>query len=347
MVAEYIPPGASQPSGQWIYGDGSDGSLTVANERAVSDGVTSANSPIVTSETADFTDDDLGQVISDGGVNLKFGTRIVSRQSSTQVTVDLTATNDSSGTDLTIGGRIAGGRNYMTVTIPEGVTAKFEQVLNLAGNWFFCCSDSFVIDGILDLSGVDGVGMNGGGGLLVNQPGGPGSQFDASSTQGQAASASGDSGAGASGVGMPRVPAIPPGLARQAAVIQSQAAYYGGAGGPGGAGDGTNFGGGGGGGGSFVLVIARHIVHGNDNLYILKGGDAGEAGDDGTGDTGNGDCGGGAGGGNGWWMTLSDDIAGDANIDNSLGAGSPGCGAGIDGTDGESGFAVHLLNVAS
>jgi hypothetical protein len=97
-----------------------------------------------------------------------------------------------------------------------------------------------------------------------------------------------------------------------------------------GAGDGTNFGGGGGSGGVYAIICARHIVHGPDNLYLLKGGDGGPGGDDGTGSTGHGDCGGGAAGGNAWWMTISDDITGVANIDNTLGSGGAHCGTGAN-----------------
>lgn len=235
---------------------------------------------------------------------------------------------------------------YTDVTIEAGANVKVSAAAAL---WpVFRCTGTFTILGTLDLSGEDAVGLasgeGGGGGEQTDGVQAPNSFLGLSSTSGVPRGGAGGDGSSGSG-GSQASPVYPfaglgPRSGRLPESIVSPPF-----GGGGGGGDETNYGGGGGGRGNWAQIIARHVVHGADNLYNLQGGNGAPGGDDGSGATGNGDCGGGGGGGAGYWVTLSDDLAGpDANIVGGGGTGGAGCGTGTDGTDGEDGFVVHLLN---
>jgi len=91
---KFIPGANGLPQYVTKYRGMVEGNLTnpvpVPTRRAVSDGVTTVDSSIVTSDTAAFTQDDVGSVISGAGIAAL--TRIVSVDSLTQVTVSSNAT---------------------------------------------------------------------------------------------------------------------------------------------------------------------------------------------------------------------------------------------------------------
>lgn len=259
---------------------------------------------------------------------------------------------------------------YTDFTIEDGVTVK---VSSFSSGWpIIRCTGDFTINGTLDLRGIDADGFAPGdtslGGLLGLGAGASGTT-DAGTTPvetGTFLSARGTpvGGAGGDGLdgdafagGQKRNLGYPTSIGPKSGNLTTGNSVNVSLGGSSGGGDGTFYGGGGGGGGTWVLIIARRVIHGPNNLYLLdggKGGDGGDSGSDGS-PTGNGDCGGGGGGGAGYWITLSDEIDdvatnigtvgnnGPTKFDGSGGVGGAGCGVGVDGENGDDGFSVHLL----
>lgn len=256
---------------------------------------------------------------------------------------------------------------YTDVTIEAGATV---HVSSFASGWpIFRCTGTFTIDGTLDLRGNDAAGRQQGSSVLPGfqiGDGATGTQdqggqpigatlADAVSSQGTPVGGAGGNGlddnAFAGGTKVPL--GYPRSLGPRSGNLTTGVSVNIALGGSAGGGDGTNYGGAGGGGGAWALIIARHIVHGVNNLYLLNGGKGGDGGDDGSGTTGNGDCGGGGGGGAGYWITLSDTVdavsayittVGNTDPAGTGGLGGAGCGVGLDGDDGDDGFVIHLLN---
>lgn len=88
--------------------------------RVVTDGVTTNNSTTVTSATANFTAADVGKALV--GTNLPPGTAILSVTNSTTVEVTNPATASGTGITLTIGADQDIALDYITDTLPAGVT---------------------------------------------------------------------------------------------------------------------------------------------------------------------------------------------------------------------------------
>lgn len=85
-----------------------------AHKRQTSaDGVTTNNSPTVTSASASFTVDDIGRTIE--GTNIPAGAKIAVRNSSTSVDMDVNATADGTGITLTITSALTFGSTEGTV----------------------------------------------------------------------------------------------------------------------------------------------------------------------------------------------------------------------------------------
>jgi len=286
-----------------------------------------------------------------------------------------------SGLTVRIGGMILQGQ-YTDLTIPLGVTARLSpytydvavtgtvflstnivgEVLSIAS--LFQCTGTFTIDGTLDLSGANGSGTTAG--ISADQCGGgfgsPGTtstganaNLDATGNQTNgptgAPGGSGTSGLGGAGSAPfyaflwlnPAflVPSLTFIITGTFSILSGIGDLNGGGGGSG-SGDGvTNSGGASGEGGVGAVIVARHVVHGGANNYNLQGGNGanGEAAG----------CGGGGGGGMGWWVTISDDLTGTANITGTGGTGGTAGGAG--GTAGGNGDTspghVRFLNKAS
>lgn len=301
--------------------------------------------------------------------------RILSVVSPSQVVVNGLVPNTNpavTGVTVQIGGFILGGQ-YTDVTIPLGVTARMaystwdlfngdpDANAGVYSEPILQCTGTFTIDGTLDLTGADAIGTNGGVSLdyCGGCPGGAGSTTTGSNqgtnpsgsgATGPAGGSGGNGSAGNGGVGIDsgtstfyQVPWTNPVylLVNQAVNNLGGNTPTGtdptGAGGGGGGGDGLNSGGGGGEGGQFVLICARHLVHGGANNYALQGGNGAAA----TA----GFAGGGGGGGRGWWATISDDITGIAGTTGTAGTGGAGIGGGTDGGDGSLGPGqLHFLN---
>jgi hypothetical protein len=385
--------------GDWIYGSGADGAFTVNQARTVTDGMLIQNfiggtfGVSLSSATANFTAADIGQ----GVACLTSGTWpappiphfvITSIVSSTQVVL-----NTYKGQwvnyvfppvgplNVRIGGLILAGQ-FTTLTIPTGVTARLSpytydvavtgtqfnleviqgEVLPIL--YFFQCTEAFVINGTLDLSGANASGITGGisadqcgGGFGSDGQVGLGLQANADAVPGNTTNGPcggpGGAGAGAFTGGGPSPPFYAylwsnPLLMNQSigllvtSVLQNLGSEIGdpnAGGGGSGTGDGSsNPGGGSGEGGVGAIILARHIVHGPLNVYNLQGGN----GANGTAV----DCGGGGGGGQAWWTTFSDDVTGTAVIVGTSGQGGlSGGGVGMNGTKGDSSpGGVHFLN---
>lgn len=256
---------------------------------------------------------------------------------------------------------------YRDVLIEEGATVGIDW--EIANVWpIFRCTGTWRIDGTLDLAGIDATGLAGGQSPYGDGVGASGTQNSGETSvlieagsliSGPLLICEGTPMGGAGGDGAFGGGDAPePTVFRQFGpnspiVITDRSIANVPVGGSSGGGDGVNYGGGGGGAGVWAIVVARHIEHGPNNLYLVNGGAGAPGGDDGNGDTGNGDCGGGGGGGAGYWMTMSDTIddepanintVGNHSFAGTGGAGGAGCGTGTDGADGDDGFVVRLLN---
>jgi hypothetical protein len=241
----------------------------------------------------------------------------------------------SDGPHVCTDGETMDSGHFTDYTIPDGVT-----VFQPLGGVVICCTGTFTINGTISGIGPSAIDRN----PVVGVDGGGGQAGGGAS--GQREPLGGTGGDGSAGVGGAGGSSPLRMFLRSVFAITNGNGYLAGPGG-GGGGDGTNYGGAGGGGGAAnLLVFARHIAHGPDNLYDYHGGDGAPGGDDGTGATGNGDCGGGGGGGGagGWWQTISDTLTGVANANLAGGLGGAGCGTGTDGQPGQEGYQSHILN---
>lgn len=254
--------------------------------------------------------------------------------------------------------------NYTDVTIEDGATVTVSPFSSV---WpVFRCTGTFTINGTLDLSGVDAPGSGPAGGVSPygTLAGGIGNGANAAgdgdagtfplavvatggfmflSAQGTPMGGAGGDGDSSGGIGVQSF--YPKSLGPHSGLgLTADVAINAPLGGSSGGGDSVNLGGAGGSGGAWAIIAARHVVHGPDNAYNLQGGGGGDGGWDGA-TTGNGNCGGGGGGGGGYWVTISNTVdAIPANIVGTGGAGGAGCGTGTDGSKGDDGFVVHLLN---
>jgi hypothetical protein len=246
---------------------------------------------------------------------------------------------------------------YESITIPEDVTATVpwaDQNVPV-----FQVRDHFSIYGTLDLRGRDAVGRLG---VFRDLP----SAIDPAEmdTTGESSPSPADAGnvvprnsgpflGGAPGTtdAAPFFPPVEPNLSVLNLIrllhwgpagISYGVRHYG-MGGIG-AGDDEFYGGAGGGPGKIFLLMARRIIHGPNNMYMLQGGKGGDGGDDGEGNLGNGNCSGGGGGAGGWWMTMSKEIVGVAGECGTGGEGGAGCGGGEDGQPGMTGRGIHYLD---
>jgi hypothetical protein len=385
--------------GDWIYGSGMDGAFTVNNARTITDGVFDGTGATLAFESpvqANFTVADLGQAITvipldnnvvGANVNYRITTIVSPTKVLVQVNNSIASGNPAvGGLTVSIGGIIFGGQ-YTDLTIPLGVTARmsyfgwnpFDGFIPGIGPFqselepIIQCTDTFTINGTLDLTGANAVGsapgdssLRGLGDGCGGSPGGAGTtttggnsglNLFGSAGTGPNNGAGGNGSAGNGGIGGPGTPL--PGITSLGYVPWtnpivlfanyttnntggnlSSGTDASGTGGGGGGGDGVNSGGGGGEGGQFVLILARHIVHGPANNYALQGGNGANA------TAGN--CGGGGGGGAGWWATISDTLAGTANTTGVGGTGGTGIGTGTNGDNGQAGIGqLHILNKAA
>src|SRR6185437_12270997 len=116
--------------GSWIYGDGSDGELIVpVASRDITDAVLTVGSTTLTSDTADFTSDDLHTLVdvSVSDFHLAVGT-IVTINSPTSV--ELSRPSDVSTSSATIGSnRVPTGWRWTDVTVVEGATFTISPLL--------------------------------------------------------------------------------------------------------------------------------------------------------------------------------------------------------------------------
>lgn len=301
------------PSGGGLafYGTGQDGPAVVpATSRTVTDAVLTPGSATLTSDTADFTDDDLNTFLSDDPNVLAFGlgainpgTRILAVISATEVTMTeaANASADSAADDyVAIGYNVVqGGLAYTDVTIEEGATFVLQpgKTAGALDGPILFGTGTFTIDGALDLSGGDADGIESG-----TNPLGPANDGAAGTTgAGTVGGADVDypyapGTGGAGGSGSTASPNDTPGgptlifpkwsvsLANDPMVIRSGSNQYAnglfsgpwpGCPGSSGGGDGVNSSGGGGGAGLGALIAFPHIVHGPENNYILTGGNGG------------------------------------------------------------------------
>lgn len=241
----------------------------------------------------------------------------------------------SDGAHICVDGETMASGFYTDYTIPEGVTVICPQFDTVAGDFnqiTIYCTGTFSILGTIDMSGVDAIDRNGGAGGSGGSSGSDG--LDGGQTNGTPrtyasgqALAGGRGGQGSDGLGSVLVDGVTIRWRNSILLLGRVSTYaYTGGGGGGGGGDGTNYGGGGGEGGHTFVVCAKQIIHGPENVYNLQGGAGAPGGDDGSGSTGHGQCGGGGGGAAGWWMTISDEIEGDAVIVGVGGAGGEASG---------------------
>lgn len=247
--------------------------------------------------------------------------------------------------------------NYTDVTIPEGVTVTVpwgEDEVPL-----ICCTGTWTILGTVDLRGRDAVNRLSVFSDFIDEQGFADTMGEAYQGQGDVIPQlagpfpGGVGGAGASGASLRPQPAASRAylnLIRLLAWTPFGGLYkmrHYGMGGWG-SGDGVNYGGAAGGPGKAFILCARNIVHGPNNMYLIKGGDGAPGGDDGTGSTGHGDCGGGSGGGGGWWVKVYDTVTGSpTGISGGPGLGGPGSGTGTAGTPGAVGGSIHYENKAA
>jgi len=302
----------------YTYGDGSAGPLAfTATPRTVTDALISNGSDIITSATADFTNADVGLVLSDttdaGYGAISLGTRIKSVTNSTTAVMTAVANFNAPPNPLPdevlIGAGFLVPGSYSSITIPTGSTARPV----LAGNLneqvgAVLCAGEYFINGTVDLSG-QGAAINHGGTGSPNLSSLEGYWGPLSGTGGNSANATGGTGGTVYGTGSVQAqPVVVLSLIHSI----SQSGFVFGGGTPG-AGDGSNNGGDGGNNGLGLAICAKSIVHGPDALYLLSGqpGHAASAGD----------CGGGGGGADGWWVTISDTLTGTPAI---TGGGGPG-----------------------
>lgn len=303
--------GGGGGGGRIIYGTGQDGPAVVpATSRTVTDAVLTPGSATLTSDTADFTDDDLNTFLSDDPNVLAFGlgainpgTRILAVISATEVTMTeaANASADSAADDyVAIGYNVVqGGLAYTDVTIEEGATFVLQpgKTAGALDGPILFGTGTFTIDGALDLSGGDADGIESG-----TNPLGPANDGAAGTTgAGTVGGADVDypyapGTGGAGGSGSTASPNDTPGgptlifpkwsvsLANDPMVIRSGSNQYAnglfsgpwpGCPGSSGGGDGVNSSGGGGGAGLGALIAFPHIVHGPENNYILTGGNGG------------------------------------------------------------------------
>lgn len=243
--------------------------------------------------------------------------------------------------------------NYTNVTIPEGVTVTVPWAEDDVP--LICCTGTWTINGTVDLRGRDAVNRLSVFDDFMDENGFPDTVGAAYTYQGDVLPAlagpfpGGDGGTGDSG------PTLHQGLPANRSALNlmrllswkpAGSAYkvrHYGMGSPG-SGDGVNYGGAAGGPGKVFALCARNIVHGPNNLYLIKGGDGAPGGDDGTGSTGHGNCGGGGGGPEGWWVKIYDHSTGEVGIVGGPGQGGPGSGTGTAGTPGSTGGPIHYEN---
>lgn len=326
-------PGAAPPAAFpiWQYGDGSDGPLLfTASPRTITDAVLIAGSAIITSDTADWTDDDVGLVLNDltsGDGAIPLGTRIKSVTNGTTAVMTTISASDFTGDTVLIGaGDIVPG-NYSSLTLPTGATAR-PVGISAEVYGMTCVSGEYFIDGTIDLSGDYEPRLNPGTGS------GPGfSQWPPVSGSGGAGSIA----APADNPGYLTIPGFGNFLERQPFLAFNLNSIHTGSGEEFGALGGTdadnNVPGDAGNAGFGWAIAARHVVHGPNATYNIKGQDAIDSTDGNTGGSG--------GGADGWWLTFSDTLVGAPAVIGGGGAGSSGAGTGTAGTDGEPGFGIH------